>query len=263
MNKALEPLLVKLRALSIRERLMIAAAVATVAVFMAETIFLYPLDRQRNAVTHTVDAQQAEIADLEQQLAPLRAARNGDPDAIAQARLREVRARVAAVDRTLEGVEKQLVPPERIPALLEEMLKPHPSLRLVHLRTLPVVPLIKNETANGQEAAGSEAASAGAAGTGGSDAGSPGTSNLAPGTPSEAGAKPRRDGNIFKHGIEITLRGPYLETLDYLAQLEALPLRMYWGVLKLDATDPAGSPTVVLTVYTLSLDKAWLKLSNS
>ena len=62
---------------------------------------------------------------------------------------------------------------------------------------------------------------------------------------------------FFKHGIEMTVRGSYFDLLDYMAQLEKLPWRMFWGKASLVVeTYPISRMT--LTLYTLSLDKAWL-----
>ncbi|MEX0958088.1 MAG: hypothetical protein WDZ63_02260 [Burkholderiales bacterium] len=65
------------------------------------------------------------------------------------------------------------------------------------------------------------------------------------------------DRNVFKHGVELTLEGGYLELLDYLARLERLPWQMFWAKVEMDAGDyPRVRLTV--TVYTLSLNKEWL-----
>ena len=62
---------------------------------------------------------------------------------------------------------------------------------------------------------------------------------------------------FFKHGIEMTIRGSYFDLLDYMVQLEKLPWRMFWGKASLVVeTYPVSRMT--LTLYTLSLDKAWL-----
>jgi MSHA biogenesis protein MshJ len=63
--------------------------------------------------------------------------------------------------------------------------------------------------------------------------------------------------NVYKHGIELTLQGAYLDLLDYLTRLEKLPVQMFWAQAKMDASE---YPRVRLTVivYTLSLDKNWL-----
>ena len=63
--------------------------------------------------------------------------------------------------------------------------------------------------------------------------------------------------NVYKHGIEMTLQGRYLDLLDYLSRLEALPWQMFWANAPMDANDyPAVRITI--TVFTLSLDKNWL-----
>ena len=63
--------------------------------------------------------------------------------------------------------------------------------------------------------------------------------------------------NVYKHGIEITLQGRYLDMLDYLDRLEGLPWQMFWSQASMDAKDyPAVRITV--TVFTLSLDEDWL-----
>jgi MSHA biogenesis protein MshJ len=70
----------------------------------------------------------------------------------------------------------------------------------------------------------------------------------------------KKDGpsaEIYKHGIELTLQGSYLNLLDYLMRLEQLPFQMFWARAKMDASDyPRVRLTLVL--YTLSLDKDWL-----
>lgn len=69
-------------------------------------------------------------------------------------------------------------------------------------------------------------------------------------------AKERR---IYRHGLELTVSGSYLDLLAYVRDLEALPTQLYWGGLNVDG---AQYPKVLmkLTVYTLSLDRAWLNV---
>jgi len=62
---------------------------------------------------------------------------------------------------------------------------------------------------------------------------------------------------IFRHGVELTVSGTYFDLYEYLSALERLPTQLYWGRAELSA---GGYPvsTLKLTVYTVSLDKAWL-----
>ena len=64
---------------------------------------------------------------------------------------------------------------------------------------------------------------------------------------------------FYRHGFEITVSGRYSDLVDYLERLEALPWRLNWVEATLDA---ANRPilTLTLTVHTLSLEEAWLRV---
>ena len=64
---------------------------------------------------------------------------------------------------------------------------------------------------------------------------------------------------MYKHGVEITVRGAYTDLYDYLIQLEQLPWHMFWGKLNVSTQD-YPEITMTITVYTLSLDKTWLSV---
>lgn len=62
---------------------------------------------------------------------------------------------------------------------------------------------------------------------------------------------------VFRHGVEITLAGRYLDLYAYLRGLEGLSTQLYWGRAEMSV---AGHPvaTLKVTVYTLSFEQAWL-----
>jgi len=64
---------------------------------------------------------------------------------------------------------------------------------------------------------------------------------------------------FYRHGFEITVSGRYADLVAYLERLEALPWRLSWSEATLDA---AARPllTLTLTVHTLSLEEAWLRV---
>lgn len=64
---------------------------------------------------------------------------------------------------------------------------------------------------------------------------------------------------FYRHGFEITVSGRYADLVAYLERLEALPWRLNWSEATLDA---AARPllTLTLTVHTLSLEEAWLRV---
>jgi len=64
---------------------------------------------------------------------------------------------------------------------------------------------------------------------------------------------------VFKHGVKITLRGGYLDLLQYLAEVEKAPVQMYWEDVEF-RVDKHPDGVLVLNLYTLSLEKVWLKV---
>ena len=69
-----------------------------------------------------------------------------------------------------------------------------------------------------------------------------------------AGQSGRR---VFRHGIELTVAGSYLDLYAYLAALEQIPTQLYWGRVEMSvASYPIA--TLKMTVYTLSFDQAWM-----
>lgn len=62
---------------------------------------------------------------------------------------------------------------------------------------------------------------------------------------------------VFRHGVELTVAGSYLDLHAYLAALERVSTQLYWGRVEMSvAAYPVA--TLKLTVYTLSFDQAWL-----
>ncbi|WP_294264249.1 hypothetical protein, partial [Propionivibrio sp.] len=121
-----------------------------------------------------------------------------------------------------------LVPPERMSALLEDMIGRKSGLRLLSLKTLPVSPLLEKKA--GAEASGAE----------------------------KSVDKPANtSAGLFKHGVEIRLEGSYQELTAYLERLEQAKSKLLWSSASL-AAEQHPKLVLTLTVYTLSLDRAWL-----
>jgi MSHA biogenesis protein MshJ len=62
---------------------------------------------------------------------------------------------------------------------------------------------------------------------------------------------------VFRHGVELTLAGSYLDLHAYLSALEGLSTQLYWGRAEMSVAEYPVA-TLKLTVYTLSFDQAWL-----
>ena len=77
-----------------------------------------------------------------------------------------------------------------------------------------------------------------------------------PGTSLSTGAA-RGGHEIYRHTVELRVKGGYFDLLDYLAALERMPQRVFWDGFELSAAQYPQS-VLTLTVYTLSPEKSWL-----
>ncbi|NOT86018.1 MAG: hypothetical protein HOP02_14830 [Methylococcaceae bacterium] len=62
---------------------------------------------------------------------------------------------------------------------------------------------------------------------------------------------------IYKHGLALTFTGGYVDTVNYLKALEALPWHFNWDSIEYKVTRHPLAETT-LRVYTLSFEKDWL-----
>jgi MSHA biogenesis protein MshJ len=217
----------RIDAMSQRERIMSFAATAAVLVFIVHTGVLGPLLRKQELLRTQVIQQQNNIAGINEQITQKLQEAGADPDAPVRARLAAVRDESGRLGDSLRAMQKGLVAPERVAPLLESILRANGRLKMVSVRTLPVEPL----SAIGAKKEG--------------DAAAP--------------AKTTKRDLLFRHGVELTVRGSYLDMVDYMTALESLPTQLFWGKAQLEVED-YPSVRLTLTLYTLSLDEKWMKL---
>lgn len=222
----------RIDAVSLRERVMIFAAAAVVMVALLNALLIEPELNLQRKLSREIAKNDSDIRVLQEQLQAIARARQADPDSANRARLDELRRRIAAAETQLKEEQRRFAPPERVGAVLEELLSRNRRLQLVDMRTLPVTAFASPES--GAVASPKPPADAKPA----AGAGAP-------------------TGPIYRHGVEITISGGYLDLLNYMRDLEKLPSQMYWGRMEL-AVESHPRAILKLSVYTLSLDLAWL-----
>lgn len=219
----------KIDDMSLRERGMIFGVAALILITLINTALLDPLLAKQKKLSQQVVQQEGQIKGVQAQTLSLFQSRPADPDAANRARLESLKQQLTQLDSFLQDKRQHLVPPEKITGLLEQILTRNRQLQLVSLQTLPAASLLAEQEQNAGKAP-------------------------------VAGAAPvSSEKQMYKHGVEISLKGSYFDMLRYVAELEKLPWRMFWGKASLDA-EQYPALTLTLTVYTLSLDRAWLKV---
>ncbi|HEY3325701.1 MAG TPA: hypothetical protein VGK14_00865 [Novimethylophilus sp.] len=208
-------------ALSQRERVMVLGGVLALIWVVFDTLLLTPMLQKNKLYRQEIIVKQEEVAKLQQQELSVIKAAEVDPDVGNKTHLTGLQRQMTKMDADLQAMERELIAPENMPRVLDNLLQKDKHLKLVSLKTLPV-------------------------------------SGLMDGTADAKGA-PMPVFGIYKHGFQVTLEGGYFDLANYVAELEASPWRMLWENLDLNANAYPKS-TLTLTLYTLSLDKTWLSL---
>ena len=219
----------KVDSMSKRERVLIFATVAILALSLVNALLLEPLSARQKGLRGQISQQQQKMDEIQSQIAVV--LQENAPNSIAPQRIQinRIKQELAEGNEYLKSSREKLVQPEKMAEHLRQLLNRNSRLQLVALQTLPVTPLIELSEIKSvdQDKALLAAVSA--------------------------------DAQLFKHGVKLTLRGNYLELLQYLKSLERLPQQMYWAKAQMNVAQyPATELTLIL--YTLSLDKTWLQV---
>lgn len=231
MKEQLQRLATRVDALTLRERVLLFAATAAVYVFLMHFFGLGPMLAKQELLRAQIVQQQNKLEGIDDEIGDKVKAAQVDPDAPTRERIAAVRAQLDALATSLRAMQNGLVPPERMAPLVEAILRANGRLQLVSLRTLPVEPI----EGKAKPQAATTAATAD--------------------TPAAA----RPAALLYRHGVEVTVRGNYLDMIGTMAALESMPTQLFWGAARLEA-ETWPSSRLTLTLYTLSLDAKWMKL---
>jgi MSHA biogenesis protein MshJ len=204
----------RIDAATLRQRLLVFLAAAAVLLLLGNALLLQPQRAKQKRLAAETAQYQKNLAALQAQVGRMVGAEGADQDAGLRKRQAVLRAELSQLNSRIAGEERRFTAPERMRAVLEEMLARNKKLTLVDLRTLPVVPIAPQQ---------------------------------APGVPA----------GMFRHGMELTVRGTYEELYEYLRMLEDLPSQLYWARAELSVTQHPLL-TLKVTVHTISFDRAWL-----
>jgi MSHA biogenesis protein MshJ len=210
-------------ALQLRERVLVLVAVVVGTALVFEAVALQPKEARKKVLERQIveARQKLKVAEALMQVKE----GVGDSQAVKRSYRDALRVRLAEINKDMVGLQQGMVPAERMPRLLEDMLARTRGLQLISLRALPPKRFEPRVGAPVSQAA-----------------------KTAPKDPERT---------IFQHSFELTLQGSYSDLHDYLAQLEKLPWQMFWSRISVQ-TEQHPRLRVTIMVQTLSLTKAWL-----
>ena len=209
--------------LSPRDRGALSGAVAVVIFFLVTLILIAPDTIRRREANAKLTSQKNEVVSLQVKLGELTKQMQDDPVARQQSRRDELKREIEDANQELAQVEGAA---PKIGSLVRDMLATGGGVALISVKTLPVQVVIPPTVAKATKPIGPNQKA----------------------TP-DAGEVMAATG-VYRHAIEVTLRGNYLALLPYLEKLQRSPARLTWSEARLDATT---YPNAVLTVVVFTL----------
>lgn len=227
----LEKNFAKFVSLSLRERALVAGA-ALIALVMIWTLAAFdPLAKKERYLNSELTTIQEAIATAVQSMTDLE---TNDPTRMALAKETQLQAQLKDINAQLASRSGGLIEPERMVQVIHDVLSHQRGVTLISLQNKPVTSLI-------QPAAPLE-----------------GVADATAAEPAEGAIEPTAvAAGPYVHPVELIVEGQYLDVLQYLRALEALPWRFNWKVLELKTTTyPLNR--VRIEMSTLSMDKDWI-----
>ncbi len=211
----------RIDAMTLRERTILFVSLLVALFLFADQVLFPGLRNQQKQMEQQIGNQIAQLNTINDQIARIVRGSTEDPDVVLRQRLAELNETYAELERSSGDITRGLVSPREMARMVHTLLRKNSALQLVKAENLAAeaIPIADSV----------KPASAGA-----------------PAGPT-----------IYRHGLRLQVKGRYADIVRYLHTLERLDWRVIWGEVQLETRQyPATSAT--LTLYTLSLDKAWI-----
>ncbi|MEQ8426225.1 MAG: hypothetical protein RLT87_06970 [Gammaproteobacteria bacterium] len=212
---------------SVRERAIIFLGLIAILFSVWDSTVNTPLVNKQKAMISELNNKNAERLVLNTRLQELIVKSKADPDAENRARLQSLKEKLVSLETELEVSTRNLVKPEQMPRLLENVLNQTEGLTLHNLKSLGVSSLIEQP----------------------GDTDNPAPATQQPGATTIASA--------YKHGLRIEFGGDYFSTMEYLEKLEQLEWGFFWDNFTLNVENYPDTRAAI-EIFTLSLSREWI-----
>jgi len=198
------------------ERVLAVVVVAVLLYGVADIALLVPQQKKIKDLQRLDQAHQTELASINKTLAEMGNGMSNSSDQPSKDRavLDELNKQIADVDAFFGRADTTT---SQVGALVRELLDASPGMTLVSLKTLPVVQFYSPASkASGSDKAAKEAQKI-----------------------------------IYRHGVEVSVKGNYMALLSYMENLQKYPKRLFWSGATLDVSVHPDA-VLKLVIYTLS-----------
>jgi MSHA biogenesis protein MshJ len=225
--------------LSLREKVLITSTLLLIITAFFHFFVQLPLSTKQAQLEKSVELERTRIVTLKEQIPTIRSRFQVDPDTAVRISIDAAQSKLAVLQEKILLHSRSLINSAAMSQILAHLLGKIPRVNLVDFQVLPRVV----EQRSGQSVLASVST--------GAEPGVQGSASLL----SDAGSSRL----IYRHSIDLGLRGAYFDLLAYLREAEQIPQRIYWDRFELVAGDYPEA-TLRLRFYTFSLDPDWMRL---
>ncbi len=210
---------------TLRERGIIFLGILFVLYTVWDSFLMQPLAVEQKKIEAELKQKQTAQFALNIRIQKLILDQDKDPNAVNREKLVQLKIRLKEIEGLMQASTAQLVPPENMAKILENVLYNTKGLELVEVKSLGATALVKKDEKEEQK--NKEQAS---------------SDNLQ---------------NAYKHGLKIVFEGDYMSTLDYIRKLEELEWNFFWDSFEFNVKEYPES-LAAITIFTLSMDRDWI-----
>ncbi|HEY9052334.1 MAG TPA: type II secretion system protein GspM, partial [Gammaproteobacteria bacterium] len=183
--------------LSKRERISVYVSVSVVVLMLWDFVLLNPLSNEINNLRNEITQIDKQIDSTVQLIQGIQQSLQADPDVETRALLAEYAAENKRLELALAKTSVQIISPQDMAHLLEDILKNQSQLKFISLQNIPATPeFLDIETS--------------------------------------ADTNTKNQDTIFRHSVVLKMEGSYHDTLAYLHKLEKLPWRFFWKSIEIE-----------------------------
>jgi len=195
------------RAREFRERVMLGCMAAAAIFFALDTAIIQPLDAERSRVALGTERANADLNEIRSEIESLTHVQITPEERRAKAEIQQLERQLAEIESQLGFEIAELIPPQAIVSVLEELLAADRSLKLIKLESQP-----PERIGQGHE-----------------------SSSVATGL------------GLYRHGLRIEIEGNFGATVSYLRRLEDSRWNLLWDRLEYQVQEfPSAKVTIEL-----------------
>jgi MSHA biogenesis protein MshJ len=226
----------KFSAISPREQKLLFYAGPLLICFVFIMGFIEPALTQTIESSTEIRNAELRLVDTSYSVDSLQAQINIDPNTEVRNQIEAVNEQILILEKQFKRELEQLVPPQAMPHVLEELFAKAKKLKLVSMSSIMPENIFDNQAASD-------------------------VPNETPVESADANATVAKDSpELFKHGVKISFEGSFFDTHEFLIAAEQLGWKLHWQEILFEV-DEYPRAKVDIEIFTLSTSKAYIHVN--